>query len=147
MKAFVYRFAAVAAVFALVASSGCGGRTGDVSGVVKLKGQPLDGGQVIFKGGSGKLIGADINADGTFTALGIPTGKVQVGVSYVDPKATEYFRALSAASKEGKAQPKGKPEDFNKVPGKYGDPEGSGLTIEVKAGKNEGVEIDLKPGD
>jgi hypothetical protein len=153
MKAFLCRLSAVGMVLALVASSGCGGGTCDVSGVVKLNGKAVGGGQISFKGGKGnKAVGAEINADGTFTVLGAPTGTVKVGVSWRDTDAeTQWFRDVSAASKGGAdkkgVMPKGNPDQFMKVPAKYGDPEGSGITIDLKSGKNEGVEINLKSGD
>jgi hypothetical protein len=148
MRAFLSRLAAMGVVLSLVAASGCGGGTGEVSGVVKYKGQPLDGGQITFKGG-GKLIGVDLKPDGTFTATGVPTGTVKVAVSSLDgEKMVEHFRKASASGRgESKTPPpKGEASQYSKVPQKYGDPEASGLTIEVKSGKNEGVTIDLKEG-
>jgi hypothetical protein len=144
MRVFVGRLAAMGVVLALVAASGCGGGTGDVSGVVKYKGQPLDGGQVQFKGANNKTAAADLKPDGTFRVSGVPTGTVKVAVSYVDPRVMEHFKNLSGASREGKASPKGPVSQYDKIPPKYGDFAASGLTIEVKPGKNEGVEIDLK---
>jgi hypothetical protein len=148
MRAFVARLAAMCVVLSTVAMSGCGGGTGDVSGVVKFKGQPLEGGQISFKGGKGKLVGFDINPDGTFLATGVPTGKVKVAVSSLDgEKMVEHFRKASAAGRgESKAPPpKGDPSKmYTKLPPKYGDPDASDITIDVKAGKNDNVTIDLK---
>ncbi|HUR53461.1 MAG TPA: hypothetical protein VMZ71_04995 [Gemmataceae bacterium] len=144
MRVFVGRLAAMGVVLALGAASGCGGGTGNVSGVVKFKGQPLGGGQVQFKGGNNPPVGVDLKPDGTFRVAGVPTGTVKVAVSYVDPRVMEHYKNLSGASREGKAPPKGSVSQFDKIPPKYGDFTASGLTIEVKPGKNEGVEIDLK---
>lgn len=146
MKALLGRLAVLGLGVALLVSSGCGAATGDVSGVVKYKGKALEGGQISFKGGKGKLVGADINPDGTFSAAGVPVGTVQVGVSYIDPKVVDYFKELSQQGRGEKKGPgpKGDPSQFSKVPDKYGDPNGSGLTIEVKGGKNDGVTIELK---
>ena len=145
MKAFLARLFSVGVVVSLFAASGCGGGTGDVTGSVKYKGKALDGGQIQFKGSNGKTASADINPDGTYTVTGVPTGTVKVAVSYVDPKVVEHFKALSAGGRgESKTPPpKGEPSQFDKVPQKYGDFDGSGLTVEVKTGPNK-HDVDLK---
>jgi hypothetical protein len=137
------------AVFALLAAVGCGGGIGDVSGTVKYKGKPLDGGQIQFQAGNGKIFAADIDKDGKYTVTGVPSGSAKIAVSYIDPKVTEYWKAMSAGGRGnpegGKAPslPKGDPDQFNKIPANYADFAGSGLTFDVKKGSNT-HDVELK---
>ena len=137
----------------LLTAIGCGGGVGDVTGTVTYKGKPLDGGSVQYRSG-GKTIASEISKDGKYSIAGVPAGAALVAVSYVDPRATDHFRAVSAASKSGgagrgdkeapaSALSKVDPTTFNKVPDKYNDFNGSGLTFEVKKGPNTN-DIDLK---
>jgi hypothetical protein len=134
-------------LLALFAAIGCGGGVGDVSGTVKHNGQPLDGGQVQFQSANGTIVAADIGKDGKYTATGVPIGTAKIAVSYVDPKATDYFKAMSNAGRGqggGKTSlPKGSPRQFNKIPDKHGDFAVSGLAVEVQTGPNS-HDIDLK---
>ena len=106
-----------------------------LKGSVKYNGKPLDGGQIAFRSAAGETIGADINKDGTYVIVNPPKGTMKVAISYIDPKATEYFRALSAAGKDkSKPLPSGDPSQFSKIPAKYGDVGASGLSVEYKGG-------------
>ena len=155
MRACAYRVvrraAASGLLLSLLAALGCGGGVGDVTGTVKYQGKPLDGGSVQFQSG-GKTVASEISKDGKYSVAGVPTGSAKISVSYVDPRATDHFRAVSAASKAGAgrgdkaAAPPvavGDPSVFNKIPDKYSDFNGSGLTFDVKKGPNS-YDIDLK---
>ena len=153
VRAAVRRSIGSVVLFGSLAALGCGGGVGDVSGTVTYQGKPLDGGSVQFQSG-GKTVSAEISKVGKYALAGVPVGSAKVTVSYVDPKVTDHFRAVSAASKSGgagrgeKEEPatalsKVDPTTFNKVPDKYNDFNGSGLTFEVKKGSNT-YDIDLK---
>ena len=116
-----------------------------VKGKVTYNGKALDGGHVQFMGADNLRMAADIAKDGTYSIVAVPTGTVKVAVSYVDDKAGEFFKALSAASRSGDASklPKGEPEQFHRVPQKFWDFPTSGLTAEIKPGVNT-LDLNLK---
>jgi hypothetical protein len=80
-------------------------KTATVEGKVTLDGKPLAAGKVSFHPKAGKAVVADLNKDGTYTAKKVPIGEVRISI-----------------------KAKG-------VPKKYADPKTSGLTVEVKEGK------------
>ena len=146
MRQFVFasrRVAAVVCGIALVLVAGCGGGKGNVSGKVTYEGKPLSFGTVQFMSPAG-AVGTEIGEDGSYSLSGVPVGMSKIAVTCQDPKFVEYMKALSASSRDPKLpKPKGNPEDFNKIPTKYGDFGLSGLTYEVKTG-SQTHNIDLK---
>jgi hypothetical protein len=130
-------------------AAGCGIPTGDVTGTVSYKGQPLKTGSVTFftqHGARGDLI----NEDGTYTVRDVPCGEAKVTVvSQDDEKMVAYVKALSAASREKKdkgaaALPALPPSGtFALIPEKYGIPEQSGLSASVNRGLNK-KDLELK---
>ncbi len=122
---------------------GCAASTGDVSGVVKYKGQPLKLGQVVFSPESGSVMAVEIGPDGRYSLAGVPVGTARVGVWAIDPGMTKHFRDVSRDGKAtrggeegGGKSPRSNPTKFHLIPEKYGDPSGSGLTFLVKSGAN-----------
>lgn len=138
----------VAVLVLALGIAGCGPGKGDVTGVVTYKGQPLQSGQVIFLPEGTAMMATEIGADGRYSLAGVPEGTAKIGVSVVDSGVTQHYRDMSAAghskatrggSKDGptpttpkKGQPA--PKQFTLIPAKFGDPNGSGLTYEVKSG-------------
>lgn len=119
----------------MMLSLGCGGGTGTVSGTVTHNGQPLPYGSVQFVSPGGAFV-SEIGPDGSYTINAVPTGVSKISITCQDPKYVEYMKALSASARDPKLpKPKGSPEDFNKIPNQYTDPNTSGLTYEVKSGK------------
>ena len=114
--------------------AGCGGgekgpnsgAKNEVSGKVTLGVKPVAG-QVVFVFSGGKEVSAPITGDGTYTLPDAPLGTARV-----------YIRAMG-----GPVGPKGGPEMPKEGPGgsgaapppKYQSAATSGLTFEVKAGK------------
>lgn len=106
-----------------------------LKGVVRYNGKPLTGGQIVFRSAAGESLAADLTKDGTYVIVNPPKGTLKVAVSYVDPKAVEWFRAMSAAGKDkSKPPPAGDPGQFSKIPAKYSDSFASGLSVEYKGG-------------
>lgn len=138
-----FRVALVALVaVALTLVTGCGGK-GTVTGKVTYAGKALPYGSVQFQGSGGVLVG-EIQPDGSYTVSGVGTGSAKISVTCQDPKYADYMRAVSAAARDPKGpKPKGRPEDFDKIPSRYSDFEQSGLTYEVKGG-TQTHNIDLK---
>jgi hypothetical protein len=116
--------------------TGCGGKSGDkntmkseVTGKVTLGDKPVSG-QVVFVYSDGKELVSPITGDGSYMLADPPTGSVKI-----------YIRSMG-----GTVVPKGGPDIPKDAPGggggvpappKYASAATSGLTYEVKAGKQE----------
>lgn len=144
------RAARCAAAFVLLIAPailvGCAGK-GDVSGKVTHNGKLLPYGSVQFQSADGLIVPGTIGSDGTYRVSGVPTGTAKISVNCVDDEgAIAFAKAMSAAAKDPankSAKPKGKLEDFNKIPGKFNDFTTSGLSYDVKSGQQT-YDIDLK---
>lgn len=73
----------LATVVALACSSGCGKKIDlvNVSGSVKVKGQPLTHGVVMIKPADGNITSALIQPDGTFTVTDVMPGEVNISIN------------------------------------------------------------------
>jgi hypothetical protein len=131
----------VSLVAVAVGLSGCGSGDGlvPVHGKVFYKGQPLTHGTIVFTpdtshGTSGPLASAEIQADGTYrltsgAAAGAIAGWHRVTVLSVEPR-------------EGNGPRFTVPRSL--LPEKYRDPVQSGLTCEIKPGKENGINFNLE---
>jgi hypothetical protein len=103
-----------------LALAGCtGGGRGDISGVVKYKGEPLPGGTILFYGQPKGQWSGEIKEDGSYTVTGVPTGTAKIAI----------IPAVNVNLGGGAPQVKAVT-----IPPKYSDPEKSGLTCEVQGG-------------
>jgi hypothetical protein len=128
---------------ALSAAAGCSGGTGNVTGKITYKNEPVPGGSVQFMSPAGAFVG-EIGPDGSYSVSGVPTGASKIAITCQDPKYAEYMNQLAAHARDPKVpKPKGSPDDFNKIPTKYTDFTSSGLTYEVKSG-SQTHDIELK---
>jgi hemoglobin len=91
------------------------GGLASLSGHVTYKGQPVPGATITLKSEGGKTYSAPLAEDGTYALKGLPHGAYKVGVSTKGPKAAEAKAAPRAVA----------------IPAKYGDPETSGLTLNI----------------
>jgi len=117
--------------------TGCGSKPATAvcaKGRVCYRGDPLDGGRIVFvpdeeRGGSGPLITAAIQADGSFALAGnVPPGWYRVAVAPL----------LSAGpSLPTAANP------YPTFPARYRNPRQSGLQGEIKAGAENVFEFNL----
>ena len=138
--------AAVAACGVLAACAGCGGDSGKatVTGKVAYKGAPVTGGTLTLYPADGPAYPITINPDGTFNISGAPIGAMGVGIK-TDNAGSAGFPAMPS----GRTPPKDavmpqnqKDYDMSKmgkkvdIPAKYNDLKTSGLTWDIKAGKN-----------
>lgn len=103
-----------------------------VSGNVTLNGEPLDGGRVIFAHVEGPGAVADIKQDGTYT-VEAAVGQTAVCIDHRAPSEPPEELAGGLLGMLGKSL----------VPEKYVDAKSSGLSLDVKSGKNE-FNIDMK---
>jgi hypothetical protein len=110
----------VVAGLLLCCAIGCGG-AGYISGVVKLKGEPLDGGSIITFHREGRGYSGAIDKTGAYTISDpVPPGPAKISV----------FTPPMILAPGQTAPPK-----TMQVPAKYADPEKSGLTYEVRSGQ------------
>jgi hypothetical protein len=108
-----------------LASAGCGGSTGHVSGEVTYQGKPLPVGTVVFFGsGEGSPQSTAMIANGKYEATDVPLGAVEVTVSTPEPRATPDPLA-----------PAGTPQvEVVPIPKKYEIKGTSGLNLTVTGG-------------
>lgn len=135
---------------AVLSAVGCGGGTADVAGKVTHKGKPVVYGTVVLVGSDGLPKSGTIQPDGTFRVAGVATGTAKVAVSSPPPPGagSPAKRPRGGRDEEDErtpaAQPPAAPEvirNWTALPEKYGDPDKSGLTAEVRAGQP--VNLDL----
>jgi hypothetical protein len=118
---------------ALLSLAGCGG-TGEVAGKVTYKGAALRGGLVtIYDSQDGHKEGL-IHRDGTFTVANIAPGPAIVCVETAPP------RSPSINPNGPKVEVFG---PYDAIPLHYKDKDKSGLTLDVKKGKQE-LELTLE---
>jgi hypothetical protein len=127
----------------MLSAAGCEGGAdslAQVQGKVTYKGIPLHTGSIVFtpdavRGTSGPLGRADIQRDGTYhlrtgDAFGVVVGWHRVTIVAVEENnVPEYGRSFAI------------PRSL--LPDKYRDPDLSGLTCEVKAGRENVIDFNL----
>ena len=154
------RLSRCALLFVLLAlTAGCSS-SATVSGKVSYKGEPLQSGIVLFVADNGWTGSSSINPDGTYSIPKAPPGQVKIAVDTLQP-AQGADRPGMMGSGPMKGPPPGMtmvpPKDANvpkevfeksplynapklkivPIPDKYKKVETSGLTYEVKRGKQE----------
>jgi hypothetical protein len=126
--------------------AGCSPPSGTVSGKVTIGGQTVPGGSVSFvpPEGKGTQI-AEISEDGSYTVRNLPPGKAAIIVetkSAAPPAAPGGVRMnMPAGAPNAPGADAGK--RYVAIPEAYSSAETSGLSYEVKAGKQE-HNIDLQ---
>jgi hypothetical protein len=140
----------------LLASYGCSHeQTGDVFGDITVGEQPVVSGLIMFINDAGRFVSSGIQ-NGHYLISSAPVGPWQVTVQGAiippvkDRAARLELLAKDLAAAKEKAQKSGqefKIEEFddpNAVPKKYCSPRTSGLTFEVKPGKQK-YDLVLEP--
>ncbi len=127
-------FYGTAAVLAL-ALSGCGGRTGEVSGTVRFGGRPLSTGWVSFASQTkaGIVVSSLIREDGGYEVADCPLGPAKIAVKITAPHG-------GRGPVGAKAVPGGVPE----IPARYANADKSGLDYTVLPGRQR-YDIRLGP--
>lgn len=129
--------------------AGCGGSSvGTISGKVSYKGQALKGGTVSVIPKSGPVQSSTIAEDGGYRLAKVPVGPAQIAVETESLRPKEqkslpgpYAKAPKDALPPGLVM--GDAKHYVKIPEQYADAEKSGLSLDVKSGKND-HNIDLK---
>jgi hypothetical protein len=140
----------VALTLLLAAAAGCAESRGDVSGQVSFKDSPLPAGKITFicAGGNKPVLSANIR-EGRYEIKGIPIGPVQITVATFKPsKAADRPPGLGPTARPGTGEtppaPPTPPEKYVAIPPRYGQPDQSKLTYDVKPGYQE-HDIPLTP--
>src|SRR5258708_13751023 len=124
----------------LLVFAGCGKRTTEISGVVKMKGEVIPVGEITFMDEDGRVDTSQIK-DGAYVVYRAPVGKVKITVKSVQPApyVNRHGRpmkppdeSIKGADPEMKGVPKYVP-----IPKKYESMDTTNLTYEVKSGKQE----------
>lgn len=137
---------------ALFGSAGCSDGTTDVTGKVTYKGSAVVYGTVVVLDSGGSPRSGAIQPDGTFRIKGVKIGAAKVAVTSLAPPGAKSAQK-SRDTRDGRDDEKPPPPDAALVapevikswvalPDKYGDPNKSELTADVKAGQP--LDFDLK---
>ncbi|HEY7308262.1 MAG TPA: hypothetical protein VH643_02765 [Gemmataceae bacterium] len=129
---------------AALLTSGCGmggDRPATVSGRVTYNGKTVTSGTVVLVGADGKASdpGA-VQPDGTYSIARSPAGTVKV--VFDNPPPPPIDKRLPASDPEFKEATDAAAR-YVPTPPQYQVPEKSGLTLELKAGKNANSDINL----
>jgi hypothetical protein len=124
----------------LLATSGCGdSSTASVYGSVSYKGQNLKGGRVTFINDKKETFPAEIEENGKYSILKIPSGDYKVCVE------TEYLKPTPEMARIAKTRPADAPgsefasqaKRYMAIPATYSNPEQTSLKYTVTGGKQE----------
>jgi hypothetical protein len=150
-------------------TAGCGPRSGDISGKVLYRGQPLPGGAVTYFPDSGKgAFTTRIQPDGSYHLLRVPAGKMHIAIAplaapaaarRVDPEMQAMAKAIKSGKQKLSPEAREKmppamraaieepaaasPGQSMVIPPQYTHPEKSGLEYTVTAG-SQTHDIELK---
>jgi len=133
------RFIVVTALLVSFGLLGCGGskdaKTGTVKGTVTVDGKPANAGTVGFKGSDGLTVSGSIQKDGTYQAVNVPAGEVQVTVTGPTGAAAKTLPDPTGGDTGG-----GTPIP---IPPNYAKTETSNLKTTVKGGTTNTYDIPL----
>jgi len=126
-----------------VLAAGCGGGGGPLAAVhgrVLYRGYPLAGGKIVLtpdasRGSTGPLAGAETRGDGTYV----------LETDGLAGAAPGYYRITVMALETPAPGPYGQPAiPRSLLPAKYLDPELSGLSCQVEAGRDNEIDLNLE---
>jgi hypothetical protein len=114
---------------------------------VTYNGKPVTSGVVVLVGKDGKTSDlGHVKEDGTYSIAKAPSGPVKVSFDNPapDPVPKAQPGVKNAAADEEANDAAEQARKYVPTPPKYNDPEKSGLTFDLKAGKNENCDINLQ---
>jgi hypothetical protein len=122
-------------LLAAVLAAGCA-RTGELTGSVTHRGNPLDGGTVQVRGSDGIVRTAAIGPDGRYAIADLPDGPAAVSVTSPQPRGREPAPSSVRRGRESPgARTRGLPPGAP-TPDPYSDLDQSGLSTTVRSGRN-----------
>jgi hypothetical protein len=101
-------------------------KTATIKGTVTFDGKPLAEGKIAFHPAKGKAVTVPVK-DGKYEAKDVPAGKLTVTVESVQVVQKDKEKVK-----------------VNLLPTKYADPKTSSLAVEVEAGKESFLDLDLR---
>jgi hypothetical protein len=148
----MHRTGVAVVIAALLVVPGCGNPRARVHGTLKYQGKPLGGAIITFFSTDNAAFSARTRTDGTYQVTGVPQGAVRVSVQIPqprpkprpDPKVVENAnKAAGRKSWQDKKQPEDPAAPRINLPTRYGNPETSDLSFELKE-PDQDYSIDLK---
>jgi hypothetical protein len=139
----------IGACFGLTFLMGCGGgdaKKATISGKVTYKGAPLAGGTLkLVPTSGGSSYPVYIKPDGAFQVTDAPVGNMQVAIESTGSGTGATTDSTKMAPPAGGGRPVATPAPSNGpvIPARYNNPKTSGLTWDVKAGRNSEKTFDL----
>jgi hypothetical protein len=130
-----------AMLLCLAAGCGSAGDMAEVTGTVRLQGQPLKSGEVTFVGADGTKSFSVISEKGEYHVQGVKRGKARIGV-------VSRARVPAGLMKPGPSAPAAPSKEDAPVviPEDYARPESSGLTLEIDSRKQRhDIDLTRKP--
>jgi hypothetical protein len=129
-----------AMLLCLAAGCGSAGDMTEVTGTVRLEGQPLKSGEVTFVGADGTKSFSAISETGVYHVQGVKRGKAQISVvSKARVPAGLRKPGPGAAAGASKEEPIAIPEHYTR-------PESSGLTLQIDSRKQlHDIHLTRKP--
>jgi len=137
----------------LLVVPGCGTPRARVHGTVKYQGKPLGGALITFYSADNATFSAPTRPDGTYQVTGVPQGTVRVSVQISGPVPVFGQKAKMDVMKEDLKYKKKLKEILKErkdtsaprinLPARYGNPETSELSFELKE-PDQDYSIDLK---
>jgi hypothetical protein len=133
----------------------CGRDVGSVSGTVRFQDKAVGSGTVLLVGSDGLPRYGNIQADGSYQIKRAPAGPARLAVNSPDPAKAAQIptreqppKNLLPAEKLKQLAPPRRPPAADRstwfpLPAQYGDPNASGLAVEVKRGTNA-LDLNLK---
>jgi hypothetical protein len=118
--------------------TGCGTGPGRLVGCVTFKGAALPSGSVTVHAADGNTYSTTLAADGSFRIDGVPPGPARITVQS-HPHTPPGLLGKDRYTPKGKAA-----AQFVAIPDRYGRPDQSGLTCQVKGGEQT-CTLDLTP--
>jgi hypothetical protein len=136
-------------IFAVIVLAGCTPAPVEVSGTIKVKGQPPNSNalEISFLAPDGRTASAAINPDGTYTVPEVPVGELKVSFVYLSREA------LAARKKGGRIMQKGSDSQplgtsasaENPIPESLREAATSKLTVNIVARQKNTFDYDIKP--
>jgi hypothetical protein len=154
MNPYLLRPVVAIGLLLLMLTAGCVASTSTVSGKVVYQGQPLTSGTVTLYGANGAVHASLLDAGGCYSIPGVGRGPAKVTVTthaaipagfekvQPHPDFKPAFKVVLPGSEPGGAGAKAC--GYVRIPEKYGNPDQSGLTLEVTGGLQT-FDIKLNP--
>ena len=123
----------------LVAVTGCGATTGDVTGTVTYQGKVVGSGEVIIAASDSLPYYGAIQDDGSYIVPKVPLGSAKIAVVSPDPDAgNDMAFKMTKSIKPPESTPvRGDPSKWFALPDEYRHFDKSNLTVTVIGGMNQ----------